>query len=215
MSTPPDKPKIYHITHIDNLPEILSSGGLYSDSHLPQGAATMSVIGMSGIKRRRLDLPVACHPGKKVGEFVPFYVCPRSVMLYVISRANHPNLIYRGGQRPIIHLQADLHETVAWAEQNHVAWAFSLSNAGAFYAQFRNHVDNLAEIDWTAVQATDFRDSDVREGKQAEFLVNALFPWSLIELVGVCSPDLVSSVRNSIPASALRPEVSVRRDWYY
>ena len=64
---------------------------------------------MSGIKRRRLeDLEVYCHPGTKVGDYVPFYFCPRSVMLFVIHRANHPELTYREGQGPIVHLEADL-----------------------------------------------------------------------------------------------------------
>ena len=39
-------------------------------------------------------------------------------MLYVISMANHPELPYRGGQGPIIHLEADLRQTVARADSN-------------------------------------------------------------------------------------------------
>jgi hypothetical protein len=33
-------------------------------------------------------------------------------MLYVISRRNHPNVAYRDGQGPVIHLIADLKEVV-------------------------------------------------------------------------------------------------------
>ena len=33
-------------------------------------------------------------------------------MLYVIHCANHPELAYRGGQQPIIHLEADLHQHI-------------------------------------------------------------------------------------------------------
>ena len=36
----------------------------------------------------------------------------RSVMLYVIDKANHPNLAWRGGQGPIVHIEADLREVV-------------------------------------------------------------------------------------------------------
>ena len=71
---------------------------------------------MEDIKRRRLtELRLNSHPDLFVGDCVPFYFCPRSVMLYVISRANHPQLSYRGGQGSIVHLQADLRSTVAWA----------------------------------------------------------------------------------------------------
>lgn len=54
-------------------------------------------------------------------------------MLYLLHRSNHPELSYRGGQGPIIHLEADLKESVAWAEGNGLRWAFTLSNAGAYY----------------------------------------------------------------------------------
>ena len=97
-----------------------------------------TVIGMDNIKRRRLNLPVSCHNGTHVGDYVPFYFCPRSIMLYVIYRANAPELQYRGGQDPIIHLEADLRTVIQWAETARHPWAFSLSNAGATYAQFRS-----------------------------------------------------------------------------
>lgn len=56
---------------------------------------------MSTIKQRRLALPVACHAHDHVGDYVPFYLCPRSIMLFVIHCANHPDLTYRCGQVPI------------------------------------------------------------------------------------------------------------------
>jgi hypothetical protein len=120
-----------------------------------------------------------------------------------------------GGQGPIVHLQADLRETVRWADQIGTAWAYSLSNAGAAYAQFRNQLADLGDIDWEAVQASDFRDPDIKEGKQAEFLVEGFFTWDLVELVGVYSQAVLERVRSVIPASVPRPAVAVRRDWYY
>ena len=92
---------------------------------------------MSAIKARRLlELEVDCHPGTKVGEYVPFYFCPRSIMLYLFYRGNHPDLDYTGGQRHLVHLEADLHEVVQWAERKEVRWAFSDRNAGTRYAFF-------------------------------------------------------------------------------
>jgi len=174
-----------------------------------------TVIGMGGIKQRRLGLPVACHPGAKVGDFVPFYFCFRSIMLYVIHCANHPELAYRGGQQPILHLEADLRAAVAWAEANGRRWAFSLSNAGATYTQFRTGLDRLEEIDWDAVAATDFRAADVKEAKQAEFLVEGSLPWGLVERIGVHSRGIAPRVAAAMEGAAHRPLVEVRRDWYY
>src|SRR5262245_43359662 len=109
---PPACPCIYHITHVDNLPSIIAEGGLHSDATMIARAGPVNAIGMSNIKARRLALPVACHPTDKVGEYVPFYFCPRSIMLFVIHRANHPDLSFRGGQQPIVHLEADLNAVV-------------------------------------------------------------------------------------------------------
>ncbi len=131
MTTPPARPKVYHITHVDNLRKIATDGELRSDAAIIARGGPVQTIGMSGIKQRRVEeLEVACHPGTKVGDYVPFYFCPRSVMLYVIHCANHPELTYRGGQEPIVHLEADVHAVIQWAKRTGTRWAFSLSNAG-------------------------------------------------------------------------------------
>lgn len=163
----------------------------------------------------RLVLPVPCHPGTRVGEYVPFYFCSRSIMLYVIHCANHPELTYRGGQGPIVHLEADLHRVIAWANGESRRWAFSLSNAGATYAQFRSEVGQLDEVDWPAVAALDFRAAEVKEGKQAEFLVHESFPWELVERIGVISQGIAQQVAHAIHGAAHRPRIEIRRDWYY
>jgi hypothetical protein len=210
----PAQPKIYHIVHVDNLASIVADGYLWSDAEMVKRQGGR-VIGMESIKQRRLKLPVSSHPGAHVGEFVPFYFCSRSIMLYVIHCANHPELAYRGGQQPIVHLEADLQQVVAWAEVNGRRWAFSLSNAGAYYTQFRTGLDRLDEINWDAVVATDFRPADVKEGKQAEFLVEESFPWSLVERIGIHSQGIAPRVAAAMQGAAHRPGVEIRREWYY
>jgi hypothetical protein len=215
MPQPPAHPKIYHIVHIDRLGSIIADGCLWSDAMIVQRQGAGTVIGMGSIKQRRLTLPVSCHPGDHVGEYVPFYFCFRSIMLYVIHCANHPELAYRGGQDPIIHLEADLQRVVAWADANGHRWAFSLSNAGAVYAQFRRHLQQLDQVNWSAVAANDFRSADVKEGKQAEFLVHRSFPWELVDRIGVSSRGMAQLVANAIQGLVHRPRIEIRPDWYY
>lgn len=97
MSVPPKNPSIYHITHLENLTSILAAGSISSDARRIRLSMANTNVGMTAIKQRRLDLEVDCHPGTKVGDYVPFYFCPRSIMLYLIFRANHPELSYTGG----------------------------------------------------------------------------------------------------------------------
>ncbi len=216
MSNPPAQPKLYHITHVDNLPCIVTEKALVSDATMIARGGPRQAIGMSSIKRRRVEeLQVNCHPGTRVGDYVPFYFCPRSVMLYVIHRANHPVLTYRDGQDPIVHLEADLHTVIDWAEQNGIRWAFSLSNAGSYYAEFRARRENLSELNWAAIAARDFRAADVKERKQAEFLVHGSFPFGLIERIGVLSESIASRVRQALAGSSFRPAVEARAEWYF
>lgn len=137
MTVIPNNPKIYHITHLRNLADIIRAGVLWSDAKRIELGLDCEIVGMSDIKRRRLEeLSVDCHPGTKVGQYVPFYFCPRSIMLYILHMGNHPDLNYREGQRPVIHLQADLAKAVRWAANNGVRWAFSDRNAGTFMQTF-------------------------------------------------------------------------------
>lgn len=207
--TPPSQPRIYHITHVDNLQAIVANEGLLSDATMVARAGPPSGIGMQTIKQRRLGLPVTCHPGYSVGDFVPFYFCPRSIMLYVLHCANHPDLAYRGGQGPIVHLEAELDKVVAWANREGRRWAFRLSNAGAYYAEFRSSLDALSEIDWSAVNATDFRAASVKEGKQAEFLVHGDLPWGLVSRIGVASLAVAARAQVAIQGAAHQPIIDV------
>jgi hypothetical protein len=216
MTTPPDRPKLYHITHVDNLPGIVADGGLISDRAMINRGGPAQAIGMSDIKRRRVEqLDVSCQPGTKVGDYVPFYFCPRSIMLYVVHRAKHPELSYRGGQEPVVHFEADLHAVVEWAEDHDVRWAFSLSNAGAFYTEFRSRLEDLDQLDWPAIAAMDFRAADVKEGKQAEFLVYARFPFDLVGRIGVRSEAVRRQAAAAIARAGRQPPIELRPEWYF
>jgi hypothetical protein len=215
----PPHPKIYHIVHMDRLPSILVDEFLWSDAVMAQRANAGTTIGMTGIKQRRLSLDIGCCPGLRVGDCVPFYFCPRSVMLFMLHVGNHQELTYRGGQAPIIHLEAGLQATVAWAEQHNRRWAFTLSNAGAFYFEARSDLAQLSEINWDAVQAMNWSgrgiSSTVKEGKQAEFLIEERFPWQLIERIGVHSETVGKRIIQQMQGVAHRPEVAIRKAWYY
>ena len=95
----PAQPKVYHIVHVDRLASILADEYLWCDAEIVRRAPPGTTIGMSSIKQRRLaELALSSYPELKVGDCVPFYFCPRSVMLYLIYQGNHPDLTYRGGR---------------------------------------------------------------------------------------------------------------------
>lgn len=209
----PAQTKIFHICHVDRLASIVASGGLLSDAAVVQGNVPGTVIGMSHIKQRRLtQLQLASHPGLFVGQCVPFYFCPRSVMLFLMHRQS-AELAYQGGQGPIIHLQADLQATVNWANAQHRRWAFTLSNAGSSYFEDRADLAQLNEINWDAVNARYWQ--SCREDKQAEFLLENSFPWHLVECIGVLSQPIATQVAQTLPVGGHRPPVQILPNWYY
>ena len=209
----PVNPRIYHICHVDRLPSVVAESGLLCDAEAARRRMRGTTIGMSGVKQRRLLSPLGSHADLRVGDCVPFYFCPRSIMLYVIHMANHEALAYRGGQDPIIHLEADLRRTVAWAEKHDQRWAFTLSNAGAKYFEDRSDLARLHEIDWVAVKAQDRREH--KDGKQAEFLIERRFPWTLVERIGVLSQQVCRRVSAALGVAAHKPRVEIVGRWYY
>lgn len=199
--------------HIDRLPSIIQNKGLFSDAIIRNGNYPGSTIGMSSIKDRRLtECELNSHPGLYVGECVPFYFCPRPVMLYLMHVRNL-ELSYKGGQESIIHLVSDLRETIAYAEYNKLRWAFTSSNAGSKYFEDFANLNQLSELNWDAINATYWK--DCREAKQAEFLVENSFHWDLIESIGVYNQSMYDDVLNMLAPLQQYPKIEIKRNWYY
>src|SRR4051794_4420830 len=126
MARDPRETFIYHITHIENLPSIVKDGGLHSDAVM--AARDSTLIGYSEIKKRRLnEINVSCCLFHNVGDFVPFYFCPRSPMLFSINKGNTGQP--PGCQRQIVHLVSTVADAVALGKP----WAISSGNAGAYH----------------------------------------------------------------------------------
>lgn len=105
---------------------------------------------------------------------------------------------------------------MVWAEEHHLRWAFTLSNAGACYFEDRCDLAKLGEIDWNAVRAKYWQ--ECRDGKQAEFLIERRFPLGLVSRIGVLSQQIRQQVVDAFAGTgrlAADVRVEVRREWYY
>jgi len=204
---------IYHIIHIDKLPSILADAGLLCDAEVIKRQRGGTCIGLNNIKQRRLrENTLKNHPDLYVGDCVPFYFCPRSIMLYLIHK-NYPNLTYQGGQEPIVHLVADLYSTVNWAKENKQRWVFTTSNAGSYYFEDYADLEQLDKIDWKSVNADNWK--NCKEQKQAEFLLEKYFPWFLVKEIGVYSNNIEQQVVSILNNNEHKPKIKVRSEWYY
>jgi hypothetical protein len=212
----PSNPSIYHILHFDRLPSVIQDGFLFSDAIMNRRSASGTMIGMSAIKQRRLtELSLESHPGLLVGECVPFYYCPRSVMLYLIHKGNDPGLAYRSGQEPIIHLELDLQTVIKSANASNKCWAITKGNAGSRYFEDFSSLSRISELNWPAIQARQWNQASVKEAKQSEFLVEDQVPWPLVSRIGVQNAQVQAQVQKYLTTTGHRPPVEIKLNWYY
>ncbi len=134
-------------------------------------------------------------------------------MLYIINCGNSVDLPFVGGQTNIVHLEADLHSTVDWAEGQDQRWAFTNSNAGSYFFDDWCDLKQLGEIHWNSANAK--RWSDCKEKKAAEFLLERSFSWGLVERIGVSSPQVRSRVLELLEGESSAPQVEHIPSWYY
>lgn len=203
--------KIFHITHIDNLPSIIQQGGLYANSQ--KELASYVNIAHSSIQNRRRYYPVPIAPGGNLHDYVPFYFAPRSPMLYSI----HMNRVegYSGGQRPVIYMVS----SVQAVEAKGLDFVFTDGHAIMFFSNFFNDISKLSVIDWEIMQerywADTEDDNDRCRRRQAEFLVFRFFPWNLIEEIVVYDEIIAQAVGNILRNGEVITELRVNREWYY
>ena len=206
MTHNPEQVLIYHITDVVNLPAIIVENGLCSDAVMAK--RNPEIIGYDHIKKRRLnEIPVPCCEWRRVGEFVPFYFCPRSPMLFTINKGNTGRPI--GCQKSILHLVSTM--TAGLTTQK--AWAVSSGNAGAYHTTFSSKLDALETLDWTAIRATQWQ--GMQHQKSAEFLVADFFPWTAIQEIGCQNSTTADKVRELLADAAHQPAVTVKTNWYY
>lgn len=200
---------IYHITHVDNLNGIIGAGCVWCDEQRTARDLASTNIGYTHIKQRRMRRPVTVAAGGMLGGYVPFNFCPRSVMLYVISQGHED---YRGGQRPIVHLVSSIQSVLATGRP----WFFTDRHADLGYATQIDSLDRLNEVDWSTMPVRQWGgDQELKEKRQAEFLVHESLPWTAVEAIGVLDEALAAQVRSILAGAAHRPRVEIHRDWYY
>ncbi len=56
---------------------------------------------------------------------------------------------------------------------------------------------------------------EVKEHKQAEFLVENRLAWQLVSRIGVMTERTRRQVANALAGREHQPRVEVQRDWYY
>ena len=206
-------PPIYHITSIQNLPNILIDGGLWCDRIVMQRNLAHVSIAHQHIKNRRIQKAVPCGSGGTVADYVPFYFAPRSPMLFVIHKGGVDG--YQEGQAPILHLVSSI-EAVQTSGRSFV---FSDGHAEMDISQFFTDLNDLNKLDWQIMGERYWNDTledgDRKRRRQAEFLVYQFFPLDLVAAIGVINQQMAQQVSGLLQPLLRKPIVRVEPTWYY
>jgi len=209
QSIDPERTPIFHITHSDNLPGIISAGGLMSDARRRRGDFGCTNIGHMHIKDRRMHRPVPVAAGGVLGEYVPFNFCNRSVMLYVIYRNGVDG--YSGGQQPVVHLVSTIGEATRCGRP----WALTDRHAELGYALYFDDPTELHRVNWKVMPLQDWRGQEIKETRQAEFLVHDCFPWACVKAVGVHNSSVAQNLTSILRDAPHQPKILLKPEWYY
>ena len=206
---------IYHITNVANLPGILASGGLWSEQEREAHGVSNINIAHGHIKERRKQTRVPVGAGGVVADYVPFYYCPRSPMLYSIHGGNVAG--YADGQKSVVHLCSTLE-----IARHNVQWCASTGHTDiTSLCTFFDTIDGFSSLDWEAIRSKAWGfphftpDSDLKRRKQAEFLAHKFFPWNLFKGIGVIDEAAREIVQAQIEHAAHKPQIAIMRNWYY
>jgi len=210
--TVPDSVWLYHITHIDNLAGIIRAGGLLAHNGVDDAYTD---IAHQAIQIRRNNIPVPCKPNGVLHDYVPFYFCSRSPMLYAIHKGNIET--YHDGQESIVYLVT----TLARVQQSGIPFVFTDGHAIMSFSEFYNDPADLDKIDWPLMKAQYWFDTDDdpdrKRRRQAEFLLYQQCPWSLI--AGIATFDETMKTRVETLLTSEHPDhiprVKIKKDWYY
>ncbi|OFX14079.1 MAG: hypothetical protein A2Z18_03455, partial [Armatimonadetes bacterium RBG_16_58_9] len=201
----------YHITHIQNLPQITGTGGLVCDSRLATLASVPTTVAYEDIKDKRTRKQVPCGPQGVVADYVPFYLAPRSPMLYTISRGNIPGR----DQQDIVHLVSSAEDM----RDRGLGFVFTDGHPIMAITSFFDNLDDLDKVDWEVMDSRYWYDIDAdpdrKRRRQAEFLVRDSCPWELIRFIAVINEESRKRALKCLDTLRDRPNIQLRRDWYY
>ncbi len=210
---PDDGTYIYRITHIDNLELFLSSRCLYSPNAAPgfyrEG---YEKIHNPEIQERRGNIYINKGKDCTIHDFVPFYFCYKTPMLYPVLHK------YGKSRDEIIYLVACTNKIVDSGKE----FVITDCNATLGYALRYYDIKYLDKLDWDAINTKYWGSQNdpsghLKQYKMAEFLVRDSLNWDYINKIAVYSEeshDKVEKIMDQYDLK-LRKKITINRDWYY
>ena len=214
MPTPNPTP-VLRLLHIDNLAVVLRRACLHAPKYVPDDGQVYATIHDVAVQQARHQTAISCGPAGVLHDYVPFYFGYLSPMLLRLNTGRVAG--YIGDQTSLIYVVT----TAQAVEAAGLGFVFSDGHGLARMTEWFDDLTKLDRVDWNMVfqryWADTWDDPDRQRRKQAEFLIHAFCPWTVIERIVVISPTMrqrVETVLAGFPAALHRP-VEIRGQWYY
>lgn len=187
--------RVYHFTHIDNLPYILRHG-LLSTNKKEKLNIKHTSIAYDEIQGRRACMDVPCGPRGVVHDYVPLYFCKRSSMLLAVVRGKIAD------QQLIIYFEflIDI--------MNHYNWVFTDASANTSSPpNFYDNEANLSNLNWSCIDSLKWSmPSDImKQKRQAELLIHNRIRTDVISRIIVWNEWVKKKVERHFQKAELTP----------
>lgn len=207
----PEKALIWRIVHRDNLPWILDKG-MHCRNSLVKDPNYID-IGSADLIDKRAHRVVPVGPGGTLSDYVPFYFTPFSVMMRNIHTGWGG--IRKCSNEEIVILVSSLHRV----KELGIPFLFTDSHAYPPEAEYFDDLADLAKIDWSILQARDFKRDldDPRKVNryQAEALIHRHLPVGGLLGIVCYTETLKSDIDRQVQARGLALPVYARTGWYF
>ena len=162
----PEKALIFRIVHVENLPWILDHGLHCRNS--PDQDPDFINIGSAELIGKRAQREVPISPGGTLGDYVPFYFTPFSIMMYNI-KTGWGGITHREN-KDIVILVSSIHRL----REQGLPFVFTNQHAYPVDTEFFDRTEDLGKIDWELLRSKDFKTSDTDPGRQVRYQAEAL-----------------------------------------
>ena len=208
--------RIYHLTHIRNLPGILATGRLLADASDAWEERPVVDISSSANRDARRQTPVAGADGLAVADHVPFFLSPNALVWENIrAQSLDPRLsdaAHDAAAFDFVILVSTVKKVLDAQTSEPDATPFAVTNGDAAFTTTRfGSTPDAADTLLRSLRA----DLDSDAILKAELLVPAEFPFGLITLIGVANDRVRDAVKPILAAASHKPKVAVYPPWFH
>jgi hypothetical protein len=211
--------RIYHLTHIRNLPGILASGRLLADTSEVWEDRPVVDISSGANRDARRQARISGDDSLTVADHVPFFLSPNALVWENIrAQSLDPRLsddAHDAAAFDFVMLVSTVKKVLDAATEDAAptdAAPFAVTDGDAAFTATRfGSTPDAADTLLRSLRADLASDTILK----AELLVPGEFPFGLITLIGVANDRVRDAVKPILAAASHKPKVAVYPPWFH